>query len=71
MPHLREQGDSLKGACTAKCSNFDFEKFENSIIPLEGACTPMRGNKVRQFYSGSFFISIIFISILRLRFPKN
>ena len=46
MTHLRAQGDSFKGACAAKCSNFDFEKFENSIIPLKGACAPMRGNMV-------------------------
>ena len=37
-PHLRAQDASLKGACAAKCSKFDLEKFENSIIPLEGAC---------------------------------
>ena len=43
---LRARDDSLKGACAAKCSNFDFEKFENSIIPLKGACAPMRGNRV-------------------------
>ena len=49
MPHLRAQGDSLKGACAAKCSNFDFEKFENSIIPLKGACAPMRDNRVNRF----------------------
>ena len=45
------QGDSLKGACTANCSKFDFEKFENSLIPLKGACAPMRGNRVRKFSS--------------------
>ena len=44
--HLRAHGDSLKGACAAKSSKFDFEKFENSIIPLKGACALMRGNRV-------------------------
>ena len=51
LTHLRAQGDSLKGACAAKCSKFDFEKFENSIIPLKGACAPMRGNRVWYFES--------------------
>ena len=46
LTHLRAQGDSLKGACAAKSSKFDFEKFENAIIPLKGACAPMRGNRV-------------------------
>ena len=45
-PHLRGQGDSLKGACAAKCSKFDFGKFENPINPLKGACAPMRSNRV-------------------------
>ena len=45
-PHLRAHGDSLKGACAAKCLKFDFEKFENLIIPLKRACAPMRGNRV-------------------------
>ena len=45
-PHLRAQGDSLKGACAAKCLKFDLEKFENSTISLKGACPPMRGNRV-------------------------
>ena len=45
-PHLRVQGDSLKGACAAKCSKFDFEKVENLIISLKGACASMQGNRV-------------------------
>ena len=44
--HLRAQGDLLKGAYAAKYLKFDFEKFENSIIPLKGACAPMLGNRV-------------------------
>ena len=44
--HLRAKGLSLKGACATKCSKFDFEKFENSIISLKDACAPMRGNRV-------------------------
>ena len=46
LTHLKAQGNSLKGACAAKCSKFDFEKFENSVIPLEGACAHIRGNRV-------------------------
>ena len=46
FPHLKAQDNSRKGACAAKCSKLDFEKFENSIIPLKGACAPMRGNRV-------------------------
>ena len=46
MTHLRAQGDLLKGKCATKCSKFDFEKFENSIFPLKGACAPMRVNRV-------------------------
>ena len=44
-PHLRAQCDSLKGACAAN-TKVDFEKFENSIISLKGACAPMRDNRV-------------------------
>ena len=43
------QGYSIRGACAAKCSKFDFEKFENSIMPLKGACAPMRDNRVAIF----------------------
>ena len=50
-PHLRPQGDSLKGTCPAKCSKFDIEKFENSIIALKDACTPMQG--IRVFINGN------------------
>ena len=45
---LRAQDDSLKGAWATKCSKFDLEKFENSIILLKGACAPMQGNMVFQ-----------------------
>ena len=50
-PRKEPQGDSLKGACAAKYSKFDLEKFENSIIPLKGACAPMQGNRVVVFAS--------------------
>ena len=30
--HLRAQGDSLKGACAADCSKFDFQKIEKLKI---------------------------------------
>ena len=46
---LRARDDLLKSACAAKCSKFDLEKFENSIIPLKSACAPVRGNRVYNF----------------------
>ena len=48
LTYLRAQGDSHNGACAAKCSKFDFEKFENLTIPLKGACAPMRGYRVER-----------------------
>ena len=57
--HLRAQGDSLKGACAAKCSKFNFEKFENSIIPLKGACAPMRGNRVNGLSGGNEHFCVV------------
>ena len=57
--HSRAHCDSLEGSCAAKSSEFDFEKFENSIIPIEGACAPMLGNRVCIFLQESELLFLL------------